>query len=74
MAKSRAKRAHSISVSGDLMVGQIDDGAVTITEILDSMVLTYDLSEILEEFNGKKITITIKEDTSVEPTEVEGEE
>lgn len=72
MAKtSKAKRSHSMSLSGELNLSGVPDGAITITEILDDRILTYDISEYLQEFDGKKVTWTIKEDGSVEPTEEE---
>lgn len=74
MAKSKAKRSHSTSLAGELTVGIVEDGLVTVTETMDKKILTFDLIEALAAFDGKYVTITIKEDTTVEPTEVEGEE
>lgn len=75
MAKSKAKRTHSTSLSGELNIGSgIPDEVVTITETMENKILTYDLIDLLAAFDGKNVSITIKEDASVEPTVEEGKE
>jgi len=66
MAKPKAKRTNSASFQGELSVGVNE---IEITEITGEEELTYDFLEILREFDGKHITIAIREEFSVDPIE-----
>lgn len=66
MAKPKAKRTNSASFQGELTLGVNE---LTITELTGEEELTYDLLELFQEFDGKHITLSIKEEFSVDPVE-----
>ena len=63
-----AKKVHSVGVKGKLEIS-FDEGVAHITEITKESELTYDFFEILNEFNGKTVSITIKEEQDLAPLE-----
>jgi hypothetical protein len=73
MAKSKAKKTTSFSLTGELSIGAIPAGLLTITETLDDQILTYDIVELMQDngFDGETITLTFKGDQGVEPSEEE---
>lgn len=73
MAKSKAKKATSISLAGELTIGAIPAGLLTITEVLDDEILTYDIVELMREegLDGTQISLNFKGEQGIEPTEAE---
>jgi len=65
-----AKKVHQVGFKGILDV-DINTGEGTITEIVKEVENVYNFFETLMEFNGKHITISIKEENEL-PT-VDGE-
>lgn len=61
-----AKRVHAVQLKGfyDTTTGRV-------TEIGKEETSVYDLGEILTEFHGKKVTISIKEDTDIPSLDIE---
>lgn len=60
-AKGTSKRNTSVSLNGLL---DLDDG--TITETTKDADLVYRFDEILRQFNGRNVTISIKESSELE--------
>jgi len=74
MAKSKAKKTVSFSLTGELTISNlIPEGALTITEYLDDQVLTYDVVQLMRdnEMNGDTISLAFKGDQGIEPSEEE---
>ena len=63
-----AKRVNSAQLKGVLDIS-FDEGTGTVTEIVKDVENVYNLFELLEEFNGKSISITIKEENDIQPVE-----
>lgn len=63
-----AKRVNSAQLKGILDVS-FDTGVGTVTEIVKDEERVYNLFELLEEFNNKHITISIKEENDIAPVE-----
>ena len=63
-----AKRVNSAQLKGILDVS-FDEGVGTITEIVKDEENVYNLFDLLNEFNGKTISITIKEENDIHPVE-----
>ncbi|MGD7047071.1 hypothetical protein FZC83_02305 [Rossellomorea marisflavi] len=63
-----SKKTHSVSVKG-----QFDQDKMEITEITKEDEFTYDFDKILQEFDGKNIMISIKEDVELPVKDEEGE-
>lgn len=63
-----AKRVNSAQLKGVLDVS-FEEGFGTITEIVKDEENVYNLFELLNEFNGKQISVTIKEENDIQPVE-----
>ena len=63
-----AKRVNSAQLKGILDIS-FDEGTGTVTEIVKDVENVYNLFELLEEFNSKHITISIKEENDIAPVE-----
>jgi len=63
-----AKKVHSIGVKGILDVN-FDEGIARITEVTKDSEQVYDFFEIINEFNGKSISFSIKEEQDLTPIE-----
>lgn len=63
-----AKRVNSASLKGLLEV-DFNKGEATVTEIVKDIESEYDFFEILNEFNNKSVSITIKEENDIQPIE-----
>lgn len=63
-----AKKTHSVQVKGVLDV-DFNSGVGRIIEITKDEEIPYDLFEIINEFNGKSVTLTLKEDQDLQPIE-----
>lgn len=61
-----AKKVHSVAFKGLLEVDW-SAGVIKITETVKEETFEYSLNEILEEFNGKTVTLSLKEEDSIEP-------
>lgn len=59
-----AKLTHQVSFKGDFVYSDME-----ITETTKDSIDTYDLSEALKRFDGRLISITIKEELPIEPKE-----
>lgn len=59
-----AKRVHSVALKGILLDGNIIE---ELGKKTDDPSEFFSLLEILEEFRGKNVAITIKEEQSVDP-------
>lgn len=59
--KLKSKRNHSVVLSGLL---DVDDG--TITEYVNDADIVYNLEEIIRAFNGKEVSITVRETNELE--------
>lgn len=74
MAKSKAKKSTSYSLTGELTIMKnLPAGVLTITEVLDEEIFTYDVIELMNEqgLDGDTITLTFKGDQGIEPSETE---
>ena len=63
-----AKKVHSVGVKGVLELN-FDEGIARITEITKDSEQVYDFFEIINEFNGKSISFSIKEEQDLIPLE-----
>jgi hypothetical protein len=63
---SKAKKVHAVSLKGIL-----DMDLVEVTEITKDAEYVYDLKAILQEFNGKQVSIAIKEDSELPTKDME---
>lgn len=63
-----AKRVNSAQLKGILDIS-FEMGTGLITEIVKDEERVYNLFELLEEFNGKSITLSIKEENDIQPVE-----
>lgn len=63
-----AKQTNSTKLKGELTF-DLDTHEITITEIVKEAEYTYDLIDILEQYNGKSIAFSITEDKDLEPIE-----
>lgn len=63
-----AKRINSAKLKGQLDLN-FDEGKATITEIVKDVETVYDFFELLNEFNGKHISISIVEENEIAPLE-----
>ena len=63
-----AKQSNSTKLKGELTF-DLDTNEITITEIVKDVEYTYDLVDILEQYNGKNIAFSITEDKDLEPIE-----
>lgn len=63
-----AKKVNSVNVKGVLELN-FEEGLGRITEITKDDEIPYNLFEILNEFNSKTVTISIKEEKELEPIE-----
>jgi hypothetical protein len=61
-----AKKVHSVSVKGFLDVGQME-----ITEITKEAENTYDFLKIIQDFDQKNVSITIKEEQELPTKDME---
>ena len=61
-----AKRVNSATLKGVLDV-DFNIGEATVTEIVKDVENEYDFFKLLAEFNGKHVTIAIKEENEIEP-------
>lgn len=61
-----AKYVHSYSTKGEL-----DAGSLEIQEQTKETIETHDLGEVLKQFHGKVVSITIKEEIVAEPSEAQ---
>ena len=61
-----AKRTNSAQLKGQLDIDW-SLGELIVTEETKEGVFEYSLGKLLEEFNGKAITISIKEEDSISP-------
>lgn len=59
--KLKSKRNHSVTLTGML---DIDDG--TITEYVNDADIIYNINEIIRAFNGKEVSITVRETNELE--------
>ena len=59
--KIKSKRNHSVMLTGFL---DVDDG--TITENVSDVDIIYNLNEIIRAFNGKEVSITVRETNELE--------
>lgn len=57
-----AKYTHSYTIKGEL-----DAGALEVEETVKESVDTHDLGEVLKQFHGKIVTISIKEEEIATP-------
>lgn len=62
-----AKRVNSASFKGLLEIDW-QTGKLEITEVTKESEDTYNIGDVLNEFNGKTVTFTIKEEEAIEPT------
>jgi len=63
-----AKKIHSVTVKGFLEIN-FNEGKAIIREITKESENPYDFFKILDEFNGKHISVQIKEEQDLEPIE-----
>lgn len=63
-----AKRVNSAQFKGELEIS-FEDGKGIITEVVKDEERVYNLFAVLEEFNNKHITISIKEENEITPVE-----
>ena len=63
-----AKLTNQVSFKGDFSFLDME-----ITEATKESIDTYDLNEYLKRFDGRSVSITIKEEQQPEPKEHEGE-
>lgn len=63
-----AKKVHSVNLKGFLEL-DFDKGQARITEVTKDAENVYDFFEIINEFNGKSISFSIKEEQDLEPIE-----
>lgn len=49
--------------------GEFDFEKMEVTETTKEDILTYDLSKELKKFDGKTVSITVREDAPIEPIE-----
>ncbi len=63
-----AKRINSAKLKGVLDV-DFNNGQATVTEIVKDVETVYDFFELLNEFNGKHISISIVEENEIAPLE-----
>jgi len=61
-----AKKVHSVSVKGLLEV-DFNNGIGVITEVTKDNEIPYNFFDIINEFNGKSVSIVIKEEQDIEP-------
>jgi hypothetical protein len=61
-----AKRVHSVQLKGVLTNANME-----ITETTKEAVNTYDLAALLEMFEGRQVTISVKEEEEIEPKDEE---
>jgi hypothetical protein len=61
-----SKKIHAVSVKGEF-----DLSTMEITETTKEAILTYDFLEVLREFDGKQVTISIKEENELPVKEEE---
>ncbi|ALS22293.1 YonK family protein [Paenibacillus naphthalenovorans] len=64
-----AKKNNSIAFKGLLEIETME-----ITEEDKNGIFVYDLLAALKEYDGKQVSLTIKEENPVQPKETEGEE
>lgn len=57
---SKAKKVHSISITGDFSLDTME-----IVEVTKDAEYTYDFLSILKDFDGKNITVTLKEQDEI---------
>ena len=65
-----AKLTNQVSFKGDF---SFLDMEITETDKKKEVIDTYDLNEYLKRFDGRTVSITIKEEQQPEPKEHEGE-
>lgn len=63
-----AKKVHSVNLKGVLEI-DFNQGTARITEVTKDAEYVYDFFEVLNEFNGKQISIALKEEQELEPIE-----
>ncbi|GLI82332.1 hypothetical protein ANABIO32_00180 [Rossellomorea marisflavi] len=63
-----SKKTHSVSVKGQFDLNQLE-----ITEVTKEAEFTYDFQQILREFDGKSIMVSIKEDVELPVKDEVGE-
>lgn len=59
-----AKRVNTASLKGILDI-DFNAGQATVTEIVKDVEHEYDFFKLLEEFNGKTVSITLKEENEL---------
>lgn len=59
--KLKSKRNHSVVLTGLL---DIEEG--TITEVMEDADIVYNINEIINAFNGKEVSITVRETNELE--------
>lgn len=65
-----AKRVNSATLKG-LLELDFNTGVGTVTEVVKEAEYEYDFFKLLEEFNGKHITISVKEENELPTTDEE---
>ncbi|WP_232699976.1 YonK family protein [Brevibacillus daliensis] len=68
-----AKRVHSLSLEGKFSheIG-LSEEAVKNIDTKETMILYYKLYDLLKEFDGKQVSITIKEEDEIEAADAAG--
>jgi len=73
MAKSKAKETTNVTMTGELTIGAIPDGLLTLTEVLDDQINTFDVIHEMRKrgLEGQQITLTFKGEVPLEPMDEE---